>query len=148
MTSVGQSAETVAKEPQELIRLRAENRLLKATLKQRNEEIAALKATLKQRTGEITAIKQSTDEGEAVSAMDERIRKAYRADPTRPLLSALEFEDRKVTRTTKGSYEMVVVCSIVYPDRPTQRDRTRWHIRATHGPNGWQAELASLPEAP
>ncbi|HUT60277.1 MAG TPA: hypothetical protein VNA25_20725 [Phycisphaerae bacterium] len=44
MTSFGQSAETVAKESPELIRLRAENRLLKATLKQRNEEIAALKA--------------------------------------------------------------------------------------------------------
>jgi len=80
------------------------------------------------------------------TAMDERIRKAYRADPDRPLLSTLRFEDRKVTRIGKGSYEMVVVCSIVYPDRPTQRDRTRWHIRATHGPNGWQAELASLPE--
>ena len=271
MTSAGQSAETVAKEPPELIRLRAENRLLRATLKQRNEEIAALKATLKQRNEEIASLKPSvvvdpkglkvggtyrlprgaplmpelnpsdplaairkmlqvppggsiavisvsekrgipwyqvdaydavkevigrgwvnstalvgqrldrvvkeavpvpnrkeqrttaetagstadgipkasgTDQEKAISAMDERIRKAYRADPDRPLLSALRFEGRKVTRIGKGSYEMVVVCSIVYPDRPTQRDRTRWHIRATHGPNGWQAELASLPEAP
>lgn len=57
MTSAGQSAETVAKEPPELIRLRAENRLLRATLKQRNEEIAALNATLKQRNEEIAALK-------------------------------------------------------------------------------------------
>jgi len=261
MTSFGQSAETVAKESPELIRLRAENRLLKATLKQRNEEIAALKATLKQSVvvnpkglkvggtyrlprgaplmpelnpsdplaamrkmlrvppgGSIAVISVSekrgvpwyevdaynaandvigrgwvnstalvgqrldrvvkeavpvpnrkeqrtpaetagstangipkasgTDQEEAISAMDERIRKAYRADTDRPLLSTLRFEDRKVTRIGKGSYEMVVVCSIVYPDRPTQTARTRWHIRATHGPNGWQAELASLPEEP
>ena len=44
MTIFGQSAKTVAEESPELIRLRAENRLLKATLKQRNQEIAALKA--------------------------------------------------------------------------------------------------------
>ena len=57
MTSLGQSAETVAEESPELIQLRAENRLLRATLKQRNDEIAALKATLKQRNEEIAALK-------------------------------------------------------------------------------------------
>jgi len=89
-----------------------------------------------------------TDQEKATSAMDERIRKAYRADPDKPILSTLSFEHRSVTSIGNGSYEMVVICSIVYPDRPTQRDRTRWHMRATCGPNGWQAELASLPEEP